>query len=369
MKKPIRILHVFGELNMGGAETLVMNLYRNINRSKVQFDFVVHTKEKGSYEEEIKRLGGRIYRFPRYVGYNHFKYCKKWREFLAHHKEFKIVHGHIRSTAAIYLRIANKFGITTIAHSHSTANGVGLQAFIKDIYQIPLRGAADYYFAASKDAGEWLFGHKILNSNRFFLLRNAINVDDFAFDQKIRRNIRNEFDVDYALVLGHVGRFTEAKNHKMLIKIFNEFFKINSNAKLWLVGIGSLENEIYELVKENNLEDSVFFFGERKDVNQLMMAMDAFIFPSIYEGLGIVTIEAQNSGLLTVVSDRIPEEANLTDLFIKVKLDEDPKEWAKIISSELSNSKMRDNYSEYIKKAGFDIITKSKELEKFYLEC
>ena len=162
--KKIRILHVLGSLNMGGAETLIMNLYRNIDRDKIQFDFVVHTNKIGLYEDEIKELGGKIYRIQRYKGINHFSYKKEWNNFFEEHKEYKIIHGHMRSTASIYLKIAKKYGRITIAHSHNTSNGHGFSSLVKKILQYNIRNVSDYFMGCSYEANKRLFGKTCLNT-------------------------------------------------------------------------------------------------------------------------------------------------------------------------------------------------------------
>ena len=169
MVEPIRILHVLGALNRGGAETMVMNIYRNIDRNRVQFDFIVHTNEKCDYNDEIINLGGKIYSMPRYNGKNHIKYKKAWNNFFKRHIEYKIVHGHMRSTAAIYLSIGKKHGLKTIAHSHSTASrGNKFEKLVKNVLQIPLRYTANYLFACSEEAGKWLFGKKAIKKDTDF---------------------------------------------------------------------------------------------------------------------------------------------------------------------------------------------------------
>src|SRR5690625_2672586 len=152
MQKPNRILHVFGGMGRGGAETMVMNLYRKIDRSKIQFDFIVHTQNKCDFDDEIELLGGRIYRVPRYNGKNHFQYKRAWHKFLMNHPEYKIIHGHVRSTASIYLKIANSYGLITISHSHNTSSGKGFSAIVKNIFQYKIRYIADYLFACSQTA-------------------------------------------------------------------------------------------------------------------------------------------------------------------------------------------------------------------------
>lgn len=218
---PIRVLQVLGGLEAGGAESFVMNLYRKIDKRNVQFDFVKHITHKGVFEDEIHQMGGKIYQCPQYTGKNHFAYCKWWDDFFEEHPEYHMIHGHVRSTAAIYLKIAKKHDLVTIAHSHSTSNGSGVSAMVKDLMQLPIRNTADYLFACSDRAGEWLFGKKATKMPNYQMIPNGIDLSRFAFDEKKRFQMRKELFIDEtALVLGHVGRMTEPKNHKFLLQLF-----------------------------------------------------------------------------------------------------------------------------------------------------
>lgn len=366
MIEPIRILHVLGALNRGGAETFVMNVYRNIDREKVQFDFIIHTEEKCDYTDEIINMGGRIYSIPKYKGTNHFHYINKWREFYNHHKEYKVVHGHMRSTASIYLKIARKFGIITIAHSHSTSSGTGIEAIVKNVMQIPIKYRADYLFACSNDSGKWLFGNKINNSN-FFVVKNGIDVNKYPFDNKIRERIRAEFEIDNdTFVIGHVGRFSYPKNHEFLIKAFFEYEKLDTKCKLLLVGKGPEIYKIREIVNRLKLTDKVIFTGVRDDVNEVLQAMDIFVFPSRFEGFGIVTIEAQASGLFCIVSNNVPEEIEVTSNVGFIALEKGSKEWANYIFK--NKNYKRINSIDSVIEAGYDIKTTSDFLQDIYLK-
>ena len=327
----IRVLHVLGGLNRGGAETMVMNLYRNIDRSKVQFDFIVHTKNKCDYDDEIKSLGGRVYNVPKYTGKNHFEYKKAWIRFFKEHSEYKIIHGHVRSTAAIYLKIAKKNGLTTISHSHNTSSGKGLSAVVKNTFQYPTRYVAEYLFACSEFAGKWLFGRKSLHKDNFYILNNAIDGKSFIFDKKIREDKREEFKIKDRFVIGHIGRFHPQKNHDFLIDIFKKVHDINNNAVLMLVGDGELKQIIQEKIENLGLCDSVIFTGVRSDIPDLLQAIDVFVFPSIFEGLGIVAVEAQAAGIPCIVADTIPKEAYITDLIKSISLSEPVDVWSKAI--------------------------------------
>jgi glycosyltransferase involved in cell wall biosynthesis len=369
MDKPIRILHVLGGMNRAGAETMIMNLYRNIDRTKLQFDFIVHTNEKCDYDEEIRALGGKIYSIPQYIGKNHFKYILAWNKFFRNHPEYKIIHGHVRSTASIYLKIAKKFELITIAHSHSTSSGTGIASIVKNTLQYPIRFTADYFLACSKFAGEWLFGNKICKKNNFHILKNAIDTKKFNYNENIRLNKREELGIENKFVIGHVGRFQPPKNHDFLIQIFSEIINKNPHSVLLLVGEGELKNKVQKKVIHLGISDSVIFTGKRSDISEIVQAMDVFVFPSLYEGLGIGVVEAQASGLPCVIADTIPQEALITDLVEVLSLKKPKEYWAKEILKYNEKEKYsRNSTYEQIKLNGYDIEETSKWLEKFYLK-
>lgn len=362
----IRILHVFGELNRGGAETMIMNLYRNIDRKNIQFDFIVHTENVCDYDEEIKKLGGKIYRIPRYRGKNHFEYKKAWEKFFSTHSEYKIIHGHVRSTASIYMKIAKKYNKITISHSHSISSGRGFSSLVKNILQYRIRYISDYLFACSKEAGIWLFGRKSINKDNFFIVKNSIQAEKFEYDLKTRDEIRKEFNIENRFVIGHIGRFHPSKNHEFLIDIFKEIYNINKKAILILVGEGDLKQLIIDKVKKLNLEENVLFLGGRSDINRILQGIDIFVFPSLYEGLGIVAIEAQASGLKTIVSNKIPKEAYITDLVEVVDLDEPTYEWARKINKYAHVHNRRSTFKDICNK-GYNINETVRWIEKFYI--
>lgn len=361
-----RILHVLGGLDRGGAETMVMNLYRNIDRSKIQFDFIIHTESHGDYTDEILKLGGKIFSFPKYKGSNTFYYIKCWKNFFRDHPEYRIIHSHIRSTASIYLPIAKKFGLKTIAHSHSTSSGKGISALVKNIFQLPLRYIADYLFSCSEESGIWLYGRRAIKKNNHKIIKNSIDAEKFIFSNEARKAIREEFNIKDEFVIGHIGRMTYPKNHEFLIEIFKKVHDKNPETKLMLVGAGELENRIKQKVIELGLSESVIFTGSRADVPELLFAMDVFVFPSRFEGLGIVVIEAQASGLYSVCSDAVPLEAKLSELVEYLSLQESAEKWADAVLSYQDGYKRKDMY-QTICAAGYDIIDNVRWLEEFYL--
>ena len=357
---PIRILHVFGRLDRGGAETMVMNLYRNIDRSLIQFDFAVHTNDDCDYDKEITELGGRIYHFPRFNGMNIIEYINCWEKFLYTHKEYKIIHGHMYSIASVYLYIAKKYGCYTIAHSHNTSNGKGLKALIKDCFCFPLKYICDYKMACGIEAAKWLFGQSIYQDKNFHLLKNAINIDEYC-----QRNLLNlDIKLNKKVVLGHIGRFVELKNHKFLIEVFFEYHKLNSNSVLLLLGTGELENAIKEIVVRFDLEKVVLFLGVRENVEEYLKKMDAFVFPSIYEGVPMVLVEAQAAGLQCFISNTISDEVCITGCINKLSLKENARKWAEYI---LKKQLIKQNTCEEIRNAGYDIAETTKWLSNFYI--
>ncbi|MBV1817956.1 glycosyltransferase family 1 protein [Clostridium cochlearium] len=367
MQKPIRILHVLGALNRGGAETMIMNIYRNIERSKIQFDFMIHTDKECDYNDEIIKLGGKIYNVPRYSGSNHFNYKKAWDSFFNIHPEYRIIHGHMRSTASIYLKIAKKHRLITIAHSHSTSSrGNKFEQLVKNIMQFPIRYIADYLFACSDEAGKWLFGRNVLNKSNYKVIKNAIDIEKYTFNEVKRNEIREILGIEDKFVVGHVGSFTYPKNHKFLISVFYEIQKKYKDSILLLVGDGEIRPYIQKHIDDLGINDKVKLTGVVGNVNDYMQAMDVFVFPSIFEGLGIVAIEAQTSGLPCIVAETIPKEAYVTDLIKSVSLKEPVDIWAETILKYIAVYERRNTYKQ-IKCSGYDIFETAKWFEEFYL--
>lgn len=363
MPKPIRILHVIGIMNRGGAETMIMNLYRNVDREKVQFDFVQNENTGASYDGEITALGGKIYHCPRYCGKNHFLYIKWWKDFFEqHHSEYPVVHGHIGSTAAIYLSVAKKYGAYTIAHSHSAGTGTGLYRF----FAYPTRYVADHFFACSRDAGVSRYGKKVgMDVSRCQVLSNAIDTRKFVFSEEIRCKVRKKLHIEEGtLVVGHVGRFVDAKNHVFLLEIFRQLHQRNKDSVLLLIGDGELRPQIEAVVKQKSLENAVILTGVQPNVCDYYQAMDVFAFPSVYEGLPVSLVEAQAAGVPCCVSGNVPQEAAITDLVEFVRLEDGASRWADRVLLRAREPR-RNMYAE-IEKAGFDVSVTSKWLEEFY---
>jgi len=367
MSKPIRMLHVIGQMNIGGAETMIMNLYRQMDKTKVQFDFIVHTNQKGAYDEEILALGGKIHRVPQFKGSNFLSYKKAWINFFEKNIEYKVIHGHIGSSAAIYLSIAKRFGLFTIAHSHNTMTESTLKGKMYSIFSYPTRYIADFFFGCSNAAGVARYGKSVVHSNVFSLLNNAIKTSDFIFSNAIREKKRNELNLDNKLIIGHIGRFNKQKNHVFLIDIFNMIHKKNSDAVLLLVGDGILRKTIEEKVSKLGLKDNVIFTGVRSDIPELLQAFDVFVFPSLYEGLPVSLIEVQASGLPSVIANNITDEVKITDLVKDVSLKDTAEIWADEILKHAEFVNRRNCYQD-IAKAGYDVTSTANWLQEFYIK-
>lgn len=369
MDKPIRVLHVLGGLDAGGAESFIMNIYRSIDKSQIQFDFIKHLSSEGIFEDEIRSLGGRIYICLPFNGKNYFTYCKWWQEFFSQHPEYHVIHSHVRSTASIYLPIAKKHGLTTIVHSHSTSNGSGITAIVKNLLQLSLRKIADYLFSCSDIAGSWLFGKRALDRPNYRMIPNSIDLERFTFNEQIRRDVRQRLGLqENDLVIGHIGRFSEPKNHPFLIRVFQEIRKKNKRAQLLLIGGGQKQAEIEELVSQQGLSACVHFLGIQKRPELFYQAMDVFLFPSLWEGLPVGVVEAQASGLPCVVSDVITKQVCLTDLVFSVSLRSSAEEWADVVLRCVRPQRCGLNAGQRLALSGFDSRTVAAELTKFYLE-
>lgn len=362
MNEPIRILQVVTHMNRGGLETMLMNYYRNIDRSKVQFDFLTHRTHKADYDDEIEALGGKIYHLPRLNPFSK-SYLKALDSFFKEHKEYQVVHCHQDCLSGVVLKVAKANGVKfTIAHSHNANQDKNLKYLVKIVAKRNITKYADKLFACGKEAGKWMF-----NTDDFDVLNNAIDTDKYIYDEKKSKEIRKSLGVEGKFVVGHVGRFNPQKNHEFLIDIFNEIQKIEPESMLMLVGDGDLRVNIENKVKVLGIEDKVKFMGVRSDVNDLMQAMDVFLFPSLYEGLPVTMVEAQASGLKCIISNKVPQECILTDNVQVISLEENFKLWAKEI---LKYKKYyRKNTKESIEKAHFDINANVKYLQEFYLNA
>lgn len=312
-KKPVIVAQIMGKWIGGGVESVIMNYYRHLDHTKVQFDFICDEDSTRIPYDEIKKLGGRVFLVPKYQKLPQYL---KALEGLFRKNQYCIVHSNVNTLSVFPLYAAKKAGIPVrISHSHSTSNAREWKRnIIKNILRPFSKKYATDYFACSELAGRYLFGNKTFDQGKVKIIHNAINLDKFKFDPEARKKLRKELDIkEKTVVIGHVGRFVKQKNHDFLIDVFKEYHTKNPDSKLLLIGTGPLEEKIKAKVEKLNLSDSVLFLGQREDTNKLYSVMDVFCLPSLYEGLGMVLIEAQMNGLPCLASDEVPREAKITE--------------------------------------------------------
>lgn len=362
---PLRILHVVVNMNRGGAETLIMNLYRNLDRSKVKFDFL--TNKEGVFDEEIVELGGKVHRVPYVTDIGHTGYIKALDTFFSSHQEYKIVHSHMDKMSGFVLRSARRAGIPIrIAHSHNTSSEGGIAAkmykWYAGKYVFP---CATHLLACSNAAARWLFAEKATTAK---ILKNGIECDKFTFSPQIRNQVREELQLHQdTFIVGHVGRFAHQKNHSFLIDVFAQLINLKPNSILLLAGDGPLRLQIEKKVAELNLERNVKFLGIRSDINRLLQAFDVFVFPSIHEGLPVTLIEAQGAGLPCIISDTITREVDLGMNLVEYFPITDERIWIEKINSVVSRSITRNVSDQALFEKGYDIKNTAELTQDFYL--
>lgn len=364
----VKVLHSVAIMNRGGEETFIMNLFRSMDRSRIGFDFICTVDEEGAYDEEIKKLGGSIYHLKqnRINGKrkqidNTFLLYKFLRN---HNQEFDVFHIHTQHAMNAFLSaFAAKMAKipVVIVHSHNTNTLFHRKAHY--FFRPLLNMLRIVRLACSEVAGTWMYGN-----NKFRIVRNGIILDEFEFNPTAREAMRKKQGWENNYIIGHVGRFNNQKNHRYVINVFNELLKINSKYKLILVGDGENYDSIKDMVKELQIDDCVEFLGIREDVNHLYQAMDMFLFPSIYEGLPVVLVETQTSGLNAIISDSITQEIDITDLIHRESIEDLPDLWAEKIEYILNQKKMRQSDQLTIRKAGYDIKTTAKEISNLYID-
>ncbi|MEH6957397.1 glycosyltransferase family 1 protein [Neobacillus drentensis] len=366
MDKPIRVLHVVVNMNRGGAETLIMNIFRNIDRSKVQFDFL--TCKEGAFDSEIQDLGGTIHRIPYIDEVGHFGYIKSLNQFFSNHHDYTIVHSHLNRMSGFVVRAAKKVGIQyCISHSHNTGGEGGILAKGYKWYSgLYIPSNSDYTFACSEAAAKWLFGSK---ANQAKLLNNGIEPEMFSYSAEVRMLKRKELGLtEDQLVIGHVGRFTKQKNHKFLIEIFAEFVKRRPDSILLLCGDGVLRKDIEKRVSELSLQENVKFLGVRSDINQLLQAFDLFLFPSLHEGLPLTLIEAQAAGIPCLISDMITNEVDLGLGLMEFLQLTNKDIWVnELVKFKVNKIERQTSKLKMLRDSGYDIKNTAKWLQDFYI--
>lgn len=369
MDEPVRVLMLFTILNRGGAETMVMNYYRHIDRRQVQFDFVVHRDERGAYEEEIEQMGGRIYRMMPLRPLTIPQYKRQISRFFDEHPEYQIIHGHCSELGYFFYKEASKRGVPVIiAHAHNSRAGYDWKWIWRTLLKHKMRPYLTHRFTCGAEAAQWLFGKD--GAETAILQRNAIDTKSFRFDEKAREENRKELGIgNDTLVVGHIGRFERQKNHEFVVKVFQNVLSNHPDSKLLLIGSGGdMEPETRKMVTDLHLNQSVMFLGSRNDIPQLLWAMDVFLFPSLMEGFPLSLLEAQSAGLPCIISDCVPQESCITDLVTRLSIYNKVEEWRDAIIKQSAVIRNRADYSQQIDKAGYDIVQNARWLQEFYTD-
>lgn len=364
----LRVLHSVSNMDRAGIETMLMNYYRHIDRTKIQFDFLCNKTKPGAYDEEIKKLGGRIFHSPGLNPLKFFEYKKFMINLFDENPEIKIMHSHNGELAYQSLYGAYKYGIKTrICHAHNTKIEPNLKKPLKLLYKTQLKKVANNYWGCGVDAVRFYFGNKIVEDNKYMVLHNAIEVDKFIYNENVRNRLKKGMNLNDKFVIGHVGRFMEQKNHDYILEIFKEVLKEEPNAVLLLMGDGELEEIIKRKAKQLNIYESIKFMGNVNNVNELYQVMDVFILPSLFEGLPVVGIEAQAAGLRCIFSDKVTRETEITDNVYYLGIEKNNlKEWKeKILANRTYDRK---NQKEKIVRAGYSIEDEAVKLVDKYIE-
>ena len=359
-KDKIKVLHVLGSMNMGGIQTFLMNIFRKIDREKYAFDFAC-MNSKNLFQDEIEGLGGNLYCIGRYRKILNHRKCLYE---LLKKNEYDYVHIHSGNAIcvidAILVKLYNRKQ-NVIYHSHNaSAKMKKIHAFCKTL--IPY--FSDLRFACSKEAAQWMFPKKIIKQKKYAVISNGIDVEKFLYSKEAAEKIRRELGLQDEFVVGHVGRIDTQKNHKFLIEIFAQIVEKRPDSKLLLIGTGPLEDEVKTQVKDSNLQDKVIFLGLRKDVNKILCACDVFCLPSLFEGLGIVNIEAQACGLPCYISDVISDEVVVTELIKKESLNAPAEVWADRMCNEKTGN--RESYNSIVAQSKYALAYTIKQICTFY---
>ncbi|MGN4425598.1 glycosyltransferase family 1 protein [Bacillus cereus group sp. MYBK30-1] len=365
--QPKRILCIVNTINAGGAETFLMKLYRALDKKKYQMDFYCMSLEKGYYEDEIKELGGKVY-YAVPKSKNWVKAFLTLKNVVKENKYECVMRVSQHSLATVDLIAAKMGGAKTLVQRSSNSNAASkLSRLLHNIFKWLPMTIPNVKIAPSTEAAEYTFGKKCIEKKKAILVKNAIPLENFLFAQEKRDKMRKELNLDGKFVVGHVGRFDAQKNHNYLIDVFSEIVKKNTNSVLVLTGKGSLEDDIRKKLEILNLTDKVLFTGLRSDVPDIMMAMDIFIFPSLYEGMPNTVIEAQGTGLPCLISNTITREADITGNVEYLSIDDSAENWAEKALEYSEEYERRNVKTEFIA-MGYDITFESKKLMELTLK-
>ena len=366
MSEVIRVAQVIGITGCGGVESVIMNYYKNIDHSKVQFDFLVESTSKIIDRDKIESMGGRVIIIPSYS--NPLRYMKTLEKIFKQ-EQYDIVHSNMNALSVFTLRAAKKAGIKIrIAHSHSTSNKKEWKkTIIKKLLRPFSKKYATHFFGCLEYAARWLFGNKIVEEGNVTIINNAIDNDRFKFNNLIREEVRNELHLSNKFVIGHIGRFMMQKNHNFLIEVFCEIQNTNENSALLLIGDGILRKEIANKIDKLNLNDKVLFVDTTSAPERFYQCMDCFVLPSLYEGLPVVGVEAQINGLNCYFSDTITKEVKISENVKFLSLKQNAQYWANCILDDfILQKKLR---QEFVDNNDFNITYQAQKLVEIYQKC
>lgn len=363
----IRILHSVSNLDRGGIETMLMNYYRHIDRDKVQFDFVCNKLKPGAYDKEATDMGARIFHSPGLHPLRYPQYVQFFKKLVERHPEYRVLEVHNGALGLYALNSAKHAGIPTrIYHAHGQGLNLDYKIALKWLCKKMLRFNMTHHFTCGLKAGEYYFGKDVMEHGDYVLVRNAIDVDRFVFHPDVRKRLRGENGLEDKRVIGHVGRFMHQKNHTFLLEVFAQIAKRDGKAVLVLLGDGELQEKIRNRAKTLGIFDKVKMMGNVGNANEWYQAFDLFILPSHWEGLPVVGVEAQASGLPCLFSSSITSEIALTENTLFLDLGSGADTWAERAVSLLSTPKERVNMRDTIAEKGYDIKTEAKKLERLY---
>lgn len=360
-----RVAVIMGKMHSGGKKNLVMEYYRHIDRNCIQFDFICDEDSNAIPMEEIETLGGRVYIVPRYQ--NIVANVRKIENICKKNK-YKIVHAYNGTMNIFGLYAAWRVGIPIrINESISMAHKSDKKTILKNVLKPFSKCFATHYIANGVECGKWQFG-KLYDEGKVSIFKTVIDTKKNKFNEKMRTQCRNALGVEDNVVIGHIGRLTAQKNTLFMIEIFAEIAKLESKAKLLIIGDGELREKMLQKIHEKKIEDKVLYLGRREDIRQFYNAMDGFLLPSLYEGLPVVGIEAECCGLPVFFSSEIPRESSpCKDLGTFIDLNLPASDWAKKVIEKINCTKRYDRSSE-VAKDGFDSSIEANKLMTYYME-
>ena len=368
MSAPIRVLQIVTQMNIGGMESRLMDIYRHIDREKIQFDFYSCRQNPGAFDDEIISLGGKVYYNAPLTVKNLIAIPRRFWSFLNDHHNYLIVHCHLNQWCGLVLAGAMKANVPIrIAHSRTSLKQNSIKNFIKNIIRFPVNYTATHRFAVSDKAAEWLFGKRSVSSGRVQIWPNAINCSKYSYDISTRMRIRDYLNLGDSYTLIHIGNLRPEKNHMFLLQIFKLLKNQVSNCKLLLVGEDTLNGSIQKEAQRLSIINDVQFLGLRTDVSDLLQAADVFVFPSLYEGFPGAVIEAQSSGLPCIISNTITEEVAISKDVVQLSLSNVDIWVQKIIEiKQQFPTRNSEHIITQLKTCGFDVIELSARMEQFY---